>query len=229
MKLMLLKAPQKQRNNMQNSRSIESQRARLLGKKYTSKQQSDKFVKKEIINMKYGLKTVPHKSNTKNLYFATGVFGVTLLLTFTIFHPILALIMSLVSYFVTIGISSLFNTKKIVNSLPPKYTINFIFEKYDSILVGDIKEKMVSIKDHINKLLECELNLQSKHYIESTVSKDLPEIFNNFLHVKNGHHKLLEQLSIIEEKLIDINKTIEINYEHKNEIKLRVIKEKANI
>ena len=232
MKPTLLKVLQAKRNNVQNERSIEAQRARLLGKKSAPKPRSDKFVKKEIINMKYGLKekTVLHKKNVKRFYISAGVFGVVLLGTIFILPPIFSFIVSFVAFLGALGICNFYQSKKVVVYQKPEYNINHVFEKYDSILTGDIKDKMISIKAYVEELLSYELPLSYKHYVQSTTSKDIPDIFNHFSHLtKNEDSKLkmIEQLTIIEAKLADIKMTVQPDYEQKLEVKSRVIKEKA--
>ena len=218
---------------MQHDRSIEAQRARLLGKKSSSKPRSDKFVKKEIINMKYGLqkKTPPQKMDIKNFYISGGVFGAVLIITIFLVQPLLSFILSLVSFFVSLGVMNSYKPKK-ASTLPKVVNLNYVFEEYDSLIVGDIKDKMLSIKNHSQDLLAYELTVSHKHYIQSTLCKDLPDIFSHYSHLKNDNEskeKLITQLNIIEEKLVEIKGIVEPDYKQKLEIKARVVKEKANI
>jgi hypothetical protein len=218
---------------VQNERSIEAQRARLLGKRSDPKPRSDKFVKKEIINMKYGLKkqTVSPKTNMKTFYISSGVFGVALLGTVFVLQPLLSFIISLVSFFVSLGILNSYQPKKVYIAPTIEYSINYVFEKYDAILSGEIKEKMIVIKGYVDELSTYELPLAYKHYVQSTTSRDIPDIFNHFSHLNKNDEskaKLLEQLSIIEAKLLDIQMTVQPDYEQKLEVKARVIKEKAS-
>ena len=216
---------------MQNKRSIEAQRARLLGKKSTPKKISDKFVKKEIINIKYGLKksSVSSKTNVKNFYISVTVFMLVLIVTIFSLQPLLSFIISAVTFIVSLGILNSYQSKRAAILPKAEYNINYVFEKYDLIILDEIKEKMIAIKDYVDILNSYELPLGYKHYVQSTVSKDIPDIFNHFSHLQNETNKIkvLEQLTTIESKLLEIKKTVEPDYEQKLEIKSRVIKEKA--
>ena len=223
---------------MSKDRSIEAQRARLLGKKSSSKTISDKYIKTEIINMKYGIqkKTVHHSAGLKPFYFSASVFMFVSFVSFFMMDTFQALMLGVASFIVCLVIFNQTFKKKIIQQTEkPLYNISQIFINYDSLIQDEIKDKMVSLKCLTEDLSVYKLSIEYQHYLQSTIQKDIPSLFFNYQKLQNSNsentsnikHKLLEQLNLIEIKLKEIKAEFTQIYENNIEIKSRVIKEKT--
>jgi len=211
---------------MSHKRSIEAQRARLLSKKSGSKPMSDKFVKKEIINLKYGIK----KPQASRPFSGIAIFVISF---FVILVPGFLLLPAIVAFAVAALGGALvvkLRPKKQIAPRMENYHIHPVVMEYEHIMTIEMKNHILSINSLMENLSAQKLNAKEAYYVESNMLRDIPELFKNFKALTGdleAQQKTTEALGLIEQKLTNIRDNYSIDYKRNLEIKKRVITQKA--